>query len=198
MKCNQPTKIVLLFLVLTTLAACGQDMLVALGRDIANSQNPPSTLLESDLTGTWNTDYGLYGGDDTLILREDGKFKQIYKNQREEYVYETTWNEWWLERFPDGRVRVHLKEARYYLDGIPLAEIHESEPWTYCDPFAGDKDWRDWSVDMVRQIMLNVRSLPSGELVLAHMWSGCGDGVFVPQQVFHRVEVTSTMQTPTP
>ncbi len=197
MKCNQSTKIVLLFLILITLTACGQDILIALGRDIANSENPPPALQESDLIGTWKADYD-FGGDDTLILREDGKFKQIYKNQRENYVYETPWNEWWLERFPDGRMRVHLKGARYYLDGIPLAEIHESEPWTYCDPFAMDKDWRDWSVNMVRQLILNVRSLPSGELVLAHMWSGCGDAAFGPQQVFHRVEVTLTMQTPTP
>jgi hypothetical protein len=74
---------------------------------------PPESLHESDLVGTWET---YYWGDsvDTLILRDDGTFKQIFRDPAEDrYRYETPWNEWWLEQLPDGAVRLHLAGARY-------------------------------------------------------------------------------------
>jgi len=191
---------VILLLVIPLLSLLCCQMVITLSTaEISKSENPSATLQESDLVGTWEADYGHYLGVDTLILRADGTFKQIYKNQRENYVYETPWNKWWLERFPDGRVRMHLKGARYYHDGIPLAEIHESEPWPYSDPFVTrDKDWREWSVSMVGKLVLNVRLLPSGELVLAHMWSSGGDSAFTDSQVFHRVGTPSPLETLAP
>jgi len=176
---------------------CCQVILTLSTTEISKSENPPATLRESDLVGTWKAEYAISGGVDKLILRADGTFKQIYQNQVDGYVYETPWNEWWLERFPDGRVRVHLKGARRYLDGIPLAETEDGSS-IFCDPFALDREWRDWSVRMVGQLILNVRLLPSGELVLAHMWSGCGDAAFTNSQVFHRVATSSSSQTPVP
>jgi len=184
--------IILLFCVLMTLAACAS---------IADSENPPATLQESDLVGTWEADYGLRVGVDRLILRADGTFKQIYENQREDHVYETPWNEWSVERFPDGRVRVHLKGARYYLEGIRVTEeggvipaalpVVGGEPWPFYDPFAKE------SVYMVGELIFNVRRLSSGELILAHMW-GSSEWGFGDTDVFHRVEISSPLQTPTP
>lgn len=136
---------------------------------------PPPTFSDTDLVGTWETRYSGYPRPvDSLLLRADGTFKQVYKdNQIKDYVYETPWNKWSLERFPDGRVRVHLQGARYYAAGILDAERDGMEPadpetprlpWPFYDPFA------DEHLEMVNKLVLNVRADASGELLLHHMW----------------------------
>ena len=50
--------------------------------------NPPATFEESDLVGVWEAEYA---GLDRLTIREDGTFKQVYREG--DYVYETPWNE---------------------------------------------------------------------------------------------------------
>jgi len=183
----------LLFVVLLVFAGCAE---------IADSRNPPAAFRESDLVGTWAADYGRYEGDDQLILRADGTFKQTYGNEKEDYLFETPWNEWRGERFADGRVRVHLRGARYYFGGIREAEeegvrptlvVTGGDPRLYHDPF--DPERRFKSVRMVRELVLNVRLLPSGELVLAHMWPSSEYG-FGDSQVLHRVGASSAQQTP--
>lgn len=142
--------------------------------------NPPATFEESDLAGIWGTKYA---GVDRLIIRADGTFKQIYRE--EDYVYETPWNKWWVEPFPDGRVRLHLQGARNYRVDNELAERDGRghpcpkeypdcrwalEPFGYYDPFARE------FVDMVDKLVLNVRSDSSGELLLLHLWIGGDQG----------------------
>jgi len=191
--------VVLLLLLLSATAACVREEVEML----EGSEPPPATFRETDLVGTWEGHYGYPWGTDRLIIREDGTFKQIYRDE-EGYVYETPWNKWWVERFPDGRVQVHLEGARYYVGGIEMAEqdglhpISSSPPWPYSfyDWFveAGEK----WSVEMVGKLVLNVRRAPSGELVLAHMsdsWE------YRTWEVLVRVstdETPSPLQTPTP
>lgn len=176
--------VVLLVVVPLLLLLSCQLIITLATSEISKSENPPATLQESDLVGTWEADYGgCYAGVDRLILRPDGTFKQIYRNECENYSYETPWNKWWLERFPDGRVRLHLKGARYFLGGIPLA--NSTRAWSYHDPFDPRRRYR--SVKMVGKLILNVRVLPSGELVLANMWPG-GDSPIGDLGVFHRVE----------
>lgn len=191
--------VVLLLLVIIPLGCC-QVITTLSTPEISKSQNPPATLQELDLVGTWKADYGSRLGVDKLILREDGTFKQIYENRRENYTFETPWNKWWLERFPDGRIWVHLKGARYYLGGIPVAEIYEKEGWGH-DPFHPQRFDRlrrgESIVHMVGKVVLNVRVLPSGELVLAHMWPSC-DSPLGDKEVFHREETSSPLETPTP
>lgn len=172
------------------------------------SKNPPMALEESDLVGTWKADYDHYydGGIDTLILKANGTFKQIYENRSRDYIFETPWNKWWLERLPDGRVRIHLKGARYYLHGIREAE--EKGIDSFVDPFAfhqgkpamwypGIDENETSIVHMVGELVLNIRVLPSGELVLAHMWVSLEEA-WGDVQLFHRVETLSPPQTPTP
>lgn len=156
--------------------------------------NPPATFQDSDLVGTWETRYG--GAVDRLIIRADGTFKQIYREGT--YVYETPWNRWWTERLPNGRVRVHLEGARFYIiEGIESAEQEgmyppyppaglRRRPRAFKDPFGGEL------LEMVGELTLNVRRLSSGELILHHMWIP-GDGAAFAiiggeREMFRRVD----------
>jgi hypothetical protein len=79
------------------------------------------------LVGTWKAEYderefhrrGCFAavtGVETLILRADGTYQQIY-DDGEGYVYTSPWNEWYQR---DNRV--HLDGGRFYPLGIEDAE----------------------------------------------------------------------------
>lgn len=68
---------------------------------------PPETFKESDLIGTWYA--GHSKRNDTLILREDGKYKQILNVQIPEYHYESEWRDWWVEDRGSGTPYLHLE-----------------------------------------------------------------------------------------
>jgi hypothetical protein len=160
----------------------------------------PAGFGSRDLAGTWETGYD--GGVDRLIFRTDGTFKQIYE-ERVAYVvtlyrYETPWNEWWVEPSSDGRTRVHMKGARYYLDGVRMGELDGAHfggselwagesppPYGFYDPFAHE------TVHMVGELVLNVRTDSTGQLLLHHMWSSSDRGFVVfgcEQEQFRRVD----------
>lgn len=148
-------------------------------------ENPSSTFQESDLLGSWQATYNYDDGNDYLIFQEDGTFRQHYESA-DGYVYDSGWSEWWLERFPDGRVRVHLPGAIFYHAGV-----RGSEPLYYhllYDPYAdyaGDED--NYWVEMAEELVLNVRLLPSGEYTLAHCWFSSSWG-FESSQLFLRAD----------
>jgi len=137
-------------------------------------------------------------GVDRLIIRADGTFKQTYRQG--DYVYETPWKEWRVERFSAGRIRLHLQGARNYSVSITLAEREglghpcpeefpdchwASEPYPYYDPIAQE------DVDMVGKLVLNVRSDSSGELLLLHMWKTGDQGFPIIGggiELFRRIE----------
>lgn len=135
--------------------------------------NPPSTLAKSELVGVWETNY-LGSGSDTLVLRADGTFKQVYVQRK--YKFETQWNEWSLERLSDGRARIRLRGARYYCRGTDIAErdgmepVDPGEPYSFWDPIAEEL------VQMRGQLVLNVQRVTSGELVLVHMLMSIDEG----------------------
>lgn len=129
---------------------------------------PPDGFEDSDLFGVWEARYWSEAVD-RLVIEADGTFRQTYY-ERGNIVHETSWNQWWVERFPDGRVRAHFEEARYFADGG-----HLTGQVGYCDPFSEPIV----SVEMIGEVILNVRSLPSGEIVLYHMWP-CGDSGAFP------------------
>jgi hypothetical protein len=141
---------------------------------------PPSSFEESDLVGTWQARYE--PGLDTLYIRDDGTFRQVYENHyARDYIFETPWSEWWLQRFGDGRVRIHLEGARYYLGGIAEGELdgfwpgfptctpgtiaeRSTLPYPFVDPFTRER------VQMPRELVLEVRVDSSGDILLHHMW----------------------------
>jgi hypothetical protein len=149
------------------------SMVVACGPGYSN---PPLNLLDSELAGTWEGCYGEWGID-KLFIQTNGTFKQVYQDYSVDgYVYETPWKEWWAERFPDGRMRVHLLGARYYSAGITIAELDGlAYPYAeyadaFYDPIA------DESVEMVGEVVLNVQIDAGGDLVLLHMLGSRDDG----------------------
>lgn len=163
--------------------------------------SPPATFQSAALTGTWQVHY-MDWGVDRLIIRADGTFKQVYRDRTlDGYVYETPWNAWSLERLADGRVRIHLQGARYYLEGIRIAEENGMHPaWldSECDDPWCAEAWprgffdpvgHDEVVHMVEELVLNVRSDSSGQLHLLHMriGGGLGFGLVCQWEEFRRV-----------
>jgi hypothetical protein len=156
--------------------------------------NPPADLEDVDLVGTWSTRYD--GATDRLIINADGTFKQIYEERIAIilglYRNETPWNHWWVERFSDGRIRVHLEGARYYLRGRGVAELDgmpygpaSSLPWAFRDPFA------DEYADMTGGLVLTVRADSRGQLLLHHMFYSADEGfgrTDCQRQYFRRVD----------
>ena len=126
--------------------------------------NPPADFDESRLVGTWEARY-MEWGVDRLSLRPDGTFKQLFrKTNCEDCVSETGWNKWRVERFPDGRVRLHLERARYY----PQPTV--GALW---DPIAREP------VHTMLELVVNVRANSSGELLLYHMWPQWDVGIAI-------------------
>jgi hypothetical protein len=182
----------LLVFLLLTACSCRSCCAVLVPHLEQPYSNPSATLGESELVGIWEARYMEWGFDE-LILKPDGTFKQVYRElTRENYTYETPWNEWWVERFSDGRVRVHLEGARYYLAGIKVAEGVQSIPYFY-DP-VGEKQ-----LHMIDELVLNVRSTSSGEIILLHMWTDFDRGFAIiggRAEEFHRVETPSPLPSP--
>jgi hypothetical protein len=76
----------------------------------------PEGFSESDLVGTWVGDY--FGNIDTLIIRADHKYKQIYKSYTPGHLnFESGWQNWWLDEKTNGFARLHLEGLRR-CDGI--------------------------------------------------------------------------------
>ena len=135
--------------------------------------NPRHTIVESELAGEWKADY-LGSGSDTLVLRADGTFKQVYIQGR--YKFETPWNQWPLERFSDGRVQIRLRGARYYCRGTDIAERGGMEA---VDPAKPDFFWDPIGQELTQmpgELVLNVQEVASGELVLVHMLMSIDEG----------------------
>ena len=148
---------------------------------------PSSSFVLSDIAGTWEARY--HPGVDTLHIREDGTFRQLYVHDDywRHYEYETPWNEWWSERLPDDIMRIHLPGARYYLRGIGIGEREAfsapcpagtprsrgascSAAHSFVDPFTREL------VVMPRELVLTVRVDSSGELLLHHMFYSLDEG----------------------
>ena len=83
--------------------------------------DPPPNLEMDDLAGIWQARY-IGGGEDTLVIRGDGTFKQEYRHQERNNTWDSGWNQWYLEPLPSGSLRMHLEGARSYLYGSEFAE----------------------------------------------------------------------------
>lgn len=73
----------------------------------------PEKFSEKDLVGTW------FAGsvsdpvrNDTLIIRDNGTYKQIIHIGTPLFDYESEWLSWWLEYGENGIAYLHLEEMR--------------------------------------------------------------------------------------
>jgi hypothetical protein len=98
-----------LLVVLPLLSACG-----VLSAGDSNPCLPPPGFEEADLVGTWTSVENLENRSDTLILREDGFFKQIINIEEPEFHFESDWLPWRVEYAENGVVYVHLTGMRLY------------------------------------------------------------------------------------
>jgi hypothetical protein len=104
-------KLIVLFAVATIINACA--------RAASNQENQPDTscaklpkgFSEKDLIGTWSSDY-MNGNVDTIIIRDDGTYKQIFSSNVNNLDFESNWQKWWLESRDSGYLRLHLEGMR--------------------------------------------------------------------------------------
>ena len=143
----------------------------------------PVQFQESDLIGTWQAHYGSLHTTDTLVLRGDGTYKQIFVRS-DGYRYESGWNRWWLERRPSGGLYLHL-------EGMHKCDVTD----TLCRQEGGgggDMPWWDPCEDRVFRmrgdVVLSVTGTPAWHdpvprgIVLNHMLSGVSGFYFTLQE----------------
>ncbi len=71
---------------------------------------PPTNFSEQDLVGTWWAGYESEPKhSDTLIIRDDGTYKQIIHLDVPMVDYESDWQSWWLEYHESGIPYLHLE-----------------------------------------------------------------------------------------
>lgn len=113
----------------------------------------PEGFSENDLVGTWWAGYvSSPQVNDTLIIREDGTYKQIIKLEFQSIEYESDWQAWWFEYRDNGTAYLHLDDYRicaasagdsetscdWVNDGeMPYADVCEGQ-WMDPDPRAGE------------------------------------------------------------
>lgn len=179
--------VILVILVLVGVSGCSRKYI-----------NPPQYFQESDLSGTWQTNYE-EGRVDTITIEANGTYQQKYIDKKLDYSFETGWNSWWIEDKPDGSVYIHFTGGRYFLAGKRIAEldgkgdpcpnelpdcISGNSPRIFHDPYS------DTDVEMVDELVLSVREDSREKLVLHHMWTSSDRGFAIyggEIEVFHRV-----------
>lgn len=85
----------------------------------ANCPPLPENFKEADLIGTWVAEYWV-DATDMLVLRDDGKYKQIYDDPTGNFHYESDWQTWWVEYRKVGYLWLHMDGMRR-CDDLPEA-----------------------------------------------------------------------------
>jgi hypothetical protein len=128
----------------------------------------PKSFSEDDLIGTWVADYA-NGNLDTIIIREDGKYKQIFSSTAPNLSFESDWQNWWIERRDSGYVRLHLEGMHRCSD---LETICQTPGGGINSNLFSTKDYcEDIGITMMHEVILIVTgtqyNVPKG-FVLRH------------------------------
>jgi hypothetical protein len=167
--------------------------------------NPFRVIGPSDLVGTWRADYDKYDfsgrcryvvtGVETLTLRADGTYQQVYDDGRG-YVYTSPWKKWYLESRRGGGI-LHLEDGWFYSLGIRDAEKLASGRlfWHTDDDGTG----HPLDLDSTTGIILHVwpRSQREGEVVLKYP-PACGLDLPVIAVELYRVATPAPTPTAVP
>jgi hypothetical protein len=92
---------------------------------------PPEEFSEDDLVGIWKA--GRPERNDTLIISENGKYKQIIHVEMDSFDYESAWHSWWVEYNESGIPYLHLEEMRMcvYFTGVDCNQSGSAEIFWY-------------------------------------------------------------------
>ena len=71
---------------------------------------PPEDFTEADLAGVWEVGFPEFN--DTLIIRENGTYKQIIHDEFEAFDYESDWQPWRIEYRDNGIPFLYLEGMR--------------------------------------------------------------------------------------
>jgi hypothetical protein len=67
---------------------------------------------ELDLVSTWEAHYGSLARTETLVLQEDGKYRQTFEDHSSGYSYRGEMHDWWTESRPGGGLYVHFDQMK--------------------------------------------------------------------------------------
>ncbi len=132
--------------------------------------NPFRVIEPSDLVGTWRAVYDVHEYDracwflvtgvETLTLRADGTYQQVY-NDGQGYTYTSPWNKWHF----NGRT-LHLEGGRFYPLGIEDAEkLANGQLYYYSDD---DGTGRPLELDSTTGVILHAWPSHGGEIILQY------------------------------
>jgi hypothetical protein len=101
----------LLLAVVMTLIGCQREGAAKNGEGSPACPALPGAFQPADLVGTWIGVY--FGNTDRLVIRDDGRYKQVYQFYRDELPgFESEWNRWYLETDSRGNTELHLLGMR--------------------------------------------------------------------------------------
>ena len=139
----------------------------SLGTDTTMPCQPPEGFAEADLVGTWASIQKIDFGGDTLVIREDGLYKQTIDIKMPDFHYESDWQPWRVEYSENGVVYLHLTGMRLYAFNPNLIE----------EGVVGGGD--AWFVDFCSGPVV----MPDGKEVYPGVQMPPGEGVLVVQSV---------------
>ena len=137
-----------------------------------SSLNEFRPIESSDLVGTWKADYDRYftgnnwscygrvTGVETITLRADGVYQQVY-NDGQGYVYTSPWNRWYF-----GGRTLRLEGGRFYPLGIEDAERLANGQLYYHSN--DDGTGRPLDLDSTTGIVLHAWPRSGGGIVLQY------------------------------
>jgi hypothetical protein len=107
-----------------------REGVIVRGGDDGSCTLPPGDFHESDLVGTWIA--GNPHRMDTLILAENGLYRQLLNVESPQYSYESGWQQWWVEYQDEGPPYLHLEGMQlcvYSLSANCDASKDETNKW---------------------------------------------------------------------
>jgi hypothetical protein len=98
----------------------------------------PEEFTEMDLVGTWWAGFvSSPQVSDTLIIWEDGTYKQVIQLEYPPAEYESDWQAWWFEYRDNGTGYLHLDDFR-------TCAVHARDFEESCDlANDGERPWAD-------------------------------------------------------
>lgn len=124
----------------------------------------PNGFEQSDLIGTWRATYGGPDTIDTIKLKSDGTYQQVFQSPASDYYYEGSWNRWYLENTADGRPKLHLEGMKYCIFTIDMCKATGHGEALYYYDFIDDA-----GVELTNELILRVvgdENSPRGLLLL--------------------------------